>query len=105
MNDLNDYNEATGAGAAVEESTWVDLATGQQIPFTLTCTEEYPLDDGERVVHEYFVTPIADAGDYFLVPTGARQVDENRWEAERALILKEDYWAGKANYIPITRVE
>lgn len=100
-NDILDYVD--------EGTSWLDLTTGESQPSTLYFDYEYEMFGSMEPVHE-MVYPLADAGDYYLVNSNVQQVNTVTGAGfsstlvvyQRSLILKTDYWAGQANYIPIT---
>lgn len=102
VTDYSNYDRRSGEGELREYYYWQDLATGERAePGLYYTTPSEMSPDGERT---NLIIPMADAGEYFLVITGSRRVNENSWVSDRALILKEDYWANKENYIPITNL-
>ena len=80
----------------------VDRKTGEQQKASLLL--EYEIKYGEETeINREFVMPLADAGDYYLVDCSAA-MDGILILKQQALILKTDFWAGNANYIPVTVV-
>lgn len=67
----------------------VDLATGQ--------AAELPLSGENRVGEAVPYPLLAEWDSLFLVETGTRRID-----SRLAVISKEDFWAGRAAYTPIT---
>lgn len=84
---------------------WVDVATGEQMEQKLYFTPQMgtEVDRAEAAGMEVRspVVPQGEAGEYYLVTMGQRVVEGEYAGAATALILKEDYWAGKENYLPI----
>ena len=67
----------------------LDLTTGQ--------TAELPLPGENRVGEAVPYPLLAERDSLFLVETGTRRID-----SRLAVISKEDFWAGRAAYTPIT---
>lgn len=81
---------------------WIDLATGEPIEQKLFFIYRPPaVPEDARADIQTPVIPLAGTGGYYLVRVGQRVVEEEFLGTPAALILKEDYWAGKENYLPI----
>ena len=79
---------------------WCDTATGETEEMGLYREVAWETEDSD-VSYKELVRPLADAGEYYLVVSNTTMSEEGLFE-QKSLILKEDYWARKANYIPIT---
>lgn len=80
---------------------WADIASRQTNALTLSFTLSEVLE-GYTHRSDEVVRPLADAGDSYLVRCGYTQLALDHYGDVRALISKEDYWAGRENYVPIT---